>query len=168
MPRGADVVDRDGHLAVGLLAQLAAVLVLHTDGVLALLGEAGIVEDEDPLGAGQGPGQDTAVAVLNLLVVPGALVDELLQSLFGVLDVEQLRRPGDAGGHRFDALALPILEQAPQVDAAPGELPGIAEEVLERLGIVAEPVEDFGGEFWGVGLVHNDHTNKASERFVKI
>ena len=125
-------MDRDGDLAVGLLAQLAAVLTLHADGVLALLGEAGIVDDEDPPGAGEGLGHHAAVALEDLLLVPGALVDELLQGLFGVFDVEQLRRPGDAGGHRFDALAFAILEQAAEVDAAPGELSGVAEEVRNR------------------------------------
>jgi hypothetical protein len=39
---------------------------------------------------------------------------------------------------------------------------------LEPLGIVAKPEEDFGGGFWSVGLVHNGHTNKAPERFVKL
>src|SRR4051794_35379772 len=75
------LVGRDGDLAVGFLAQLAAVLTLDTDGVLALLGEAGIVDDEDPRGAGQGYGHDTAIAPKDLLLVPGALVDELLQGL---------------------------------------------------------------------------------------
>ena len=89
-PLGLDVVDRDGHLAVGLLAQLAAVLMLDADGVLALLGEAGIVDDEDPLGTGQGLSHHGAIALANLLLVPGALVDELLQGLLGVFDVEQV------------------------------------------------------------------------------
>ena len=76
--------------------------------------------------------------------------------------------PGDAGGHRFDALAISVLEQAAEVDAAPGELSGVAVKVLELLGVVSKPLEDFGGEFWGVGLVHTDHTNKAAERFVDL
>src|SRR5512135_790006 len=126
---GADVVDRDGHLAVGLLAQLAAVLTSHTDGVLALLGEAGIVDDEDPPGAGQGSGHHTAIALPDLLLVPGALVDELLPGLLGVLDVEEFRRPGDTSHHRLDALALAILEQATEVDSAPGML-GLVPEVV--------------------------------------
>ena len=50
VPLGADVVDGNGDLAVGLLAQLPAVLMFHADGVLALLGKAGVVEDEDPWG----------------------------------------------------------------------------------------------------------------------
>jgi hypothetical protein len=36
------------------------------------------------------------------------------------------------------------------------------------MGIVAEPKEDFGGEFRGVRLVHTDHTNKAPEVFVDL
>ena len=39
---------------------------------------------------------------------------------------------------------------------------------MEPFGRVSKPMEDFGGEFWGVGLVHNDHTNKAPEMFVKL
>lgn len=42
----ADVMDRDGDLAVGSLARRASVLPLEADGVLALLGEAGVVDDE--------------------------------------------------------------------------------------------------------------------------
>ena len=168
VPLGTDGVDRDGDLAVGLLAQLAAILMLHAHGVLALLGEAGIVDDKDPSRAGQGFGHHAAISLPDRLLVPGALVDELLQGLFGVLDVQELRRPGDAGGHRFDALAFPILEQSPEIDAAPGELSGVEEEVLEPPGIGAQPGEDFRGKFGGVGLVHTDHTNKAPKRFVEL
>jgi hypothetical protein len=46
-------------------------------------------------------------------------------------------------------------------------LRGVAVEVLEPLGVVAQPLEDFGGEFWGVGLVHDVQTNKNPERFVE-
>ena len=63
MTRGADVVDRGGDLAIGLLAQGAAILPLDADGMLALLGEAGVVEDEDPLGAGKGLRQVLAIAL---------------------------------------------------------------------------------------------------------
>jgi hypothetical protein len=40
-------VDRDAQLAVGDLAERAAVLALHPDRVAAVLGEAGIVDDPD-------------------------------------------------------------------------------------------------------------------------
>jgi hypothetical protein len=72
-----------------------------------------------------------------------------------------------AVGHRFDALAFPVLEQAAQVDAAPGELRGVAIELLELPGVVAQPLEDLGGEFRGVGLVHTVHTNKPPGRIVE-
>ena len=55
VPPRADVMDRDGHLAVGLLAQGAAVLPLDADGVLALLGEGDIVEEEDAVGVAKVP-----------------------------------------------------------------------------------------------------------------
>jgi hypothetical protein len=44
---GRDIVDRDGALAVGLLAQRAAVLPLDADGVPALLREGRVVDDEE-------------------------------------------------------------------------------------------------------------------------
>ena len=51
MPLGGGIVDADGALAVGLLAQGPAVLALDADGVLALLGEGGVINDEDRSGS---------------------------------------------------------------------------------------------------------------------
>jgi hypothetical protein len=65
----------------------------------------------------------------------------------GVLDVEEFRRPGDTGRHRLDALPLAILEQAAEVDAAPGVLGLEPEVVAEQFGIIPEPIEDLGGQF---------------------
>src|SRR3954452_5739008 len=142
MSLGADVVDADGDLTVGLLAQGAAILPLDADGMLALLGEAGVVEDEDPLGAGEGLGQVLSIAPGESLVVPGALVDELLEGLLGVLGVET-RRQGDACREGFDALALAVVEQPLEIDAAPGGLLLVGEVVAEDVGVIPEPVEDF-------------------------
>ena len=75
---------------------------------------------------------------------------------------------GTRADHRLDALALAVLEQAAEVDAAPGVLGLVAEVVAEQLGVIPEPIEDFGGQFGGVGLVHTIHTNKAPGRFVRI
>src|SRR6516164_286378 len=102
MAPGADVVDGDGDLAVGLLPQGATVLALHAHGVLALLGEAGVVDDEDALGAGERLGHAGAVAAQDGALVPRALANELLQRLFGVLARQALRQ-GDAAGERLDA-----------------------------------------------------------------
>ena len=86
----------------------------------------------------------------------------------GSLDVEQFGGPGDAGGHRLDALALAILEQAAEVDAAPGVLGLVAEVVAEQLGVVAKPIEDFGGQFGGVGLVHTDPYEQSPREVRRI
>ena len=98
-------------------------LPLDADGVLALLGEGGVVDDEDAVGVGERLGHDGAVAPPDGLLVPGALAEELLQGLVGVGDV-QARRQGDAVGDRLDALAVAVGDQAAEVDAAPGGLAG--------------------------------------------
>src|SRR3954467_8820223 len=105
MAPGGGVVDADGALAVGLLAQRPAVLTLDADGVLALLGEGGVVDDEGGLGVGEGRGHVAAVASPDVLLVPVGLVDEVLEALVGVLD-PQLRWEVDTPDHRLDALAL--------------------------------------------------------------
>ena len=43
----ADVMERDGDLAVVLLAEGPAILPLDPDGMLAILGERGVIHDED-------------------------------------------------------------------------------------------------------------------------
>src|SRR5262249_58077743 len=103
-----------GDVAVGVLAQGAAVLPLDADGVLALLGEGDVVEEEDARGAGEGPGQAGAVALEDLGLIPGALVEELLQGLLGVLD-GQFGGQGDTPGERLDALAFAVEQQALEV-----------------------------------------------------
>jgi len=144
-------VDADGDLAIGLLAQGAAVLALDADGALALLGEGDVVEDEEALGAGERAGQERPVAAQDGVVVPGALVDELLQGLVGVGDSQGLGQ-GDAAGERLDALALAVEQQPLEVDAGPRGGPRPAEVGGEGSGVVGEPAEDLRGEFRGVGL----------------
>src|SRR3954447_21403271 len=100
-------MDRGGDLAVGLLALGPAVLPLDPDGVLALLGEAGVVDDEDALGRGEGRGHDGAIALPDGLLVPGALAEELLQGLAQVGD-PQSGREGDLAGEWLDALAFAV------------------------------------------------------------
>src|SRR5206468_2227368 len=119
----ADVVDRGGDLAVGRLARGPAVLPLDADGELALLGEAGVVDDEDALGRGEGRGHGRAVSLPDGLLVPGALAEELLEGLVEVLDL-QAGREGDLAGEGLDALAVAVEEQALEVDAGVGGLAG--------------------------------------------
>src|SRR5262249_41224274 len=168
MPLGTDIVERDGDLAVGLLAQLAAVLMLDADGMLALLGEAGIVDDEAARGASEGLGHHRAIAMEDLLIVPGTLIDELLQGLFRIADREELGREWDPADHGLDALTFAILEQATEIDAAPGALSLVAEIVLEEFGVTTEPAQDLRAEFGCMGLVHTIHTNNLTRWFVRF
>ena len=126
-----------------------------------LLGEAGVIDDEDAFGAGEVLGQVLARASGQGLVIPGALSDELLEGLLGVLSVE-IGREVDAPREGLDALALAVVEQALEIDAAPEGLPLMREVVPEDLGIIVESVEDFRGQFRCVGLGHNDHTNNTA------
>lgn len=98
-------------------------------------------------------------------LIPGALADELLEGLIGVGD-GQSGGQGGLAGHRLDALAVGVLEQAAEVDAAPEGLAGPVEVVAEVGAIGAEAVEDVGGEFGGVGPVHTLFTNRGGRAFV--
>ncbi len=159
-------MDADGALAIGLLAQGAAVLPMDADGVLALLGGRRVVDDEDGRGRGERLGHPGAVPPGDRLLVPGALAEELLQRLVGVGD-RQAGWQRDGAGHRLDALAVGVLEQSAEVDAAPGGLAGAVEVVAEYVREGDEPVEDVGREFGGVGAVHTLVTNPAGKSFVE-
>jgi hypothetical protein len=117
----------------------------------ALLGEGDVVEEEDACGTGEGLGQVGAVALEDLVLVPGAWVDELLERLFGVGAGQPLGQ-GDAAGAGLDALALAVAEEPLEVDAGPAGRLGLGEVLGELGGVVAEAAEDGGIEFWGGGL----------------
>jgi hypothetical protein len=148
---GADVVDRDRDLAVGLLAQGPPVLPLHAHGVLPLFGEGDIVKEQDGLGVSEGLAPVGAVAAQDLALVPGALIDELRQGLLGVLAGQALRQD-HSSGQRLDALPLAIEQEALQVDAGPAGRLGLRKVCGEQRGVVAEAVEDGRIEFGSVGL----------------
>jgi hypothetical protein len=84
-------------LAVGTLAQRPAVLVRHTDRVTPALGETGVVEHEHAVGRREAFGHEGSVAGEHRLLVPGALVDELLECLLGVLARETGRESDPPG-----------------------------------------------------------------------
>jgi hypothetical protein len=90
--------------------------------------------------------------------IPGALVDELLQGLVGIGDIE-FQTSGEAVGHRLDALAFAIGEQAVEVDATPTGLPWAVEVGAEVFRVVVEPVEDVRRLFRGVSSVHTRCTD---------
>lgn len=128
--------------------------------MLPLLGEAGVVKDEDPFGASEGPCQVVAMALSEHLVVPGTLVDELLEGLLGIPGVES-RREGNASREGFDALALAVVKQPLEIDATPEGLLPMREVVAEDGGIILESVEDFWRQFRCVGLANDDHVSNT-------
>jgi hypothetical protein len=144
-------VDRDGHLAVGLLAERPAILPLDPDRVLPLLGEGHVVDQEHALGAGERPGQRRPVPAQDRSFVPRALVDELLEGLLGVL-AGQPGREGDAAGQRLDTLAVAVEQEPLEVDAGPGGRLGLGEVVGKQGGVVSEAVEDRRIEIRGISL----------------
>src|SRR5262249_54196426 len=95
---------------------------------------------EDALGAGEGVGEPGAVAAQDPALVPGALVDELLEGLFGVL-AGQARGQADAAGQGLDALALAVEQESLEVDAGPGGRFGLWGIWGESPGVVAEPLQ---------------------------
>src|SRR5581483_4812650 len=150
MALGADVMHRDGDLAVGLLAQGTTVLALDADGVLTLFGERDIVKEEDALGTGEGRGEVGAVAAEDLLLIPGALVDELLEGLLGVLAGQPLGQ-GDTAGERLDTFAFAVEQESLEINAGPAGGLGLREILSEEGGVVTETLEHSGREFGSVG-----------------
>ena len=109
---------RNGHLAIGDLAQRATVLARDPDRVRALLRETRAVDDHQPLAFGQHRPQAPPDAV----GAPRGVGDEVLKGLVGP-------RIGYARQHRFHRLARAVAEQPLDVPAQ-GQLLGTMPEAL--------------------------------------
>jgi hypothetical protein len=134
-------MERKGTLAVILLAQGPAILPLDAHRMRAILGEGGIVHDEDGMRSRKDLSHVSAITLPHLLLVPGILVDEVLQGLHGVANHE-VRWEGDPLNQRFDALAFAVLEQRPEIHGRPRSSALEAEVWTEQVGIGPEPVQD--------------------------
>jgi len=77
------VVAMDADLTVGDLAQGARILPSHSHRAMTLLGEAGVVEDQDAVPLGGQLGEPLDALAVEILVVPGHLSEQSLESLFG-------------------------------------------------------------------------------------
>src|SRR5581483_7882177 len=119
------VVAVDGDLAVAGLAEGAGVLAGDTDGRFALLGEAGVVEDEDAVALG-GEGEHALdTLAVEVVVVPGGGGEQALELLLG--------GAGDVLGNGVAVFVGQFGEQAGEV-AFEGVGPFAATEVeAERL-----------------------------------
>ena len=118
--------ERERHRdpAARHLAERPGVLPGHADGVRALLGEPGVVDDEVALAA-EPAGDPGVQGVEEFPLVPGALVEELLQRLPVVL-VARFDGP-EARGHGLDALAVAVEQEAAEVGVAPPPPAGVAQ-----------------------------------------
>jgi hypothetical protein len=96
--------ERDGDLAIVLFAELAAVLRRHADGMDALIGKPGVVDDPDAHASALFDRRENEARHLpqQRFVRPFGVGDEMMQRLIRRLNAPRLhpRR------HRFDALAI--------------------------------------------------------------
>jgi hypothetical protein len=112
--------------------------------VTALLGKTCVVNDDDPLRIVKGFAYDSAVRLQHGLLIPGALIDELLQRL---LRIAVPAGHADAGTQRLDALALTIQEQALQVDTRPTGARDLTKATSELGDVVLGTLENVRLQF---------------------
>jgi hypothetical protein len=117
--------QRDQRLAVGPLAELAAVLALHAHRAPALLHQSRVVHDQRRVRPADEPVGGPDQLVLERGRGPGRGRHEVVQ----LLEVAG----GDARRHRLDALALARQDQALGVDRRPAPLRLAPEAFQERL-----------------------------------
>ncbi len=151
MALGTDVMDGNGDLTVGLLARRPAILPLHPDGAVALLGERHVVEQEDPVGAGKGLRQTGTISGEHSLLVPRTLADELLQGLLGI-GADQSVGKGDPMRKGFDALAFAVQKQSLKINPRPFRRLGLRKIRGEQAGIFLKAFQDGRVEFGSVSL----------------
>src|SRR4051794_26217584 len=96
---------------------------------------------------------NSPITLPDSLLIPGALVDEILEGLQGVADAEA-RRERDACGQGLDALTLTILEQSPDVNGRPLGLAPEAEVGHEEVDVGPEPMQSVAVEGWCLGAIH--------------
>src|SRR5512142_595149 len=132
----AGVAQMDRHDAVLELADGAAVLTLHTGGLVPLLDIAGFVEDADGVRAGVLVADDLLEPVPHPVVVPAVLAEEFLQGAWGDISFQ---------GDRFDALLWEV-----------GELPGDVHREMGASILAWETVVEASEELSQLGLEPSD------------
>ena len=129
-PRPRPQGGRHRDLAIGDLAERAAVLAGHTNGGRPLLRKAGTVENQHPVPIGN----RGAHATPHWRGRPRRVGDEMLEGLIrpGIADARQ------HGAHRF---APTVAQQPEQISAERTPLRDVIETVLERLEPAAQSVQ---------------------------
>src|SRR5690348_11466 len=102
--------EAHSDLAVADLAQRAAVLTLYTDGVLALLRKASVVDDPavDRLALGHRGQRVSSSFATNGLVIPRRISREVMKPL--MFGIHALRVRARTRGDRLEALAFTLTE----------------------------------------------------------
>ncbi len=136
---GVIVGSRQAHrdLAIVLLAELPAILPRHADRVLALLRDAGVVDDQRPdRAAPLDDGQDTGAHRREApLIGPFGLRHEVMQRLMRRLHAPRLH----ARRHRLDALAIARQQQSRAIRSERRRAIGMAQRRRDRLDIGDKP-----------------------------
>lgn len=137
----------DRRLAVGALAQLAAVLACHSHRLGPVLGDVGPVHRQDPLRLAQRRRHQLPVRRQDGGVVPARLAQEQLLRAHGIgIGSAQ------AQDHALDRLARLVAEQSLQVGAGvPPQLAATEEGRVARL-VGPQPSAHRGN----VGAAHGD------------
>ena len=129
--------QRDGHLAIVLLAELPAILPRHPDRMGALLGKPCVVDDQGLDRPAPLHRRHDQIAHLrqNPLVRPRRLTDEVQERL---MLRRNFSRRGDRR-HRLDALALPRHQQPETIVPQRRSAVGVTDDAPQTLDIAAEP-----------------------------
>jgi hypothetical protein len=148
----------DGDLAVADLAQGARVLAGDADGSLALLGEAGVVDDQDAVALGGQPEQARDARAVEVVLVPGHGGEQALEALLG--------GAGDDLGEGVAVLVRVLGEQS-------GEVAFEGLRALAAREVDAEGGEELGqfGQRGAGGVrdpvrLHTRSTNQDAQEFI--
>jgi len=151
------VVAVDGDLTIAGLAQGAGVLAGDADGTVTLLGEAGVVEDQDAVALGGQPEHDLDALAVEVVLVPVDGGEESLETLLG--------GSGDDLGDGVTVLVGMFGEQ-------PGEIAFEGLSPLAPLELDAERREELGqfgqrsaGSVRNSVGVHDHSTDRNEPKF---
>jgi hypothetical protein len=125
-PQGAS----DRHLAIGDLAQRAAVLARDAHRMRALFGKTGAIQDQHALAFGNGAPK----LAPNVGGGPRRIGDEVLERLIRTGVVDSLE-------HRAHRLAATVAQQAEQIPTKGAALGHVAEGAFERLEPVGQAIQ---------------------------
>jgi hypothetical protein len=151
-------VAGDGDLAVGRLAEGAGVLTGDADGAFALLGEAGVIEDQHAVTLGRQSEETFDPLAVQVLLIPGHGGQQALETLLG--------GAGDDLGEGVAVRVGVLGEQAGEV-AFQGGRPLAAGEVDTEGGEELGEFWQWGtGSVWDSGGLHNPFYESYEPRFI--